>query len=245
MMAPMQDDTPRGENPGEPRGARPSLVEASDRSLLVVLGDRSDAGTHARVRRLLLRLDAAPPGGVVDLSPAYASILVRFDPLRTDHAALRAALAARLDDLDREPLPEPRLVTLPVCYGGEFGPDLDDVARHASISPDDAVALHASVTYEVHFLGFTPGFAYMGTVPEAIACPRLDRPRRVVPAGSVGIAGAQTGVYPCPTPGGWRLIGRTPAVMFDAAATPMSRLQIGDRVRFEPIPAAAFRGATA
>ncbi len=212
----------------------PALTPASDRSLLVILGDRIASDIHARVRRLLLRLDGAAIPGVIDLSPAYASILIRFDPRHTDHDALAPRLRALMAGLDEMPLPEPRLVDIPVRYGGADGPDLEDVARFAGITPDEVVALHAGTIYDVHFLGFAPGFAYMGVVPEAIACPRRDHPRRAVPAGSVGIAGSQTGVYSCRTPGGWRLVGRTPLVMFDVARAPMSRLMVGDRVRFVP-----------
>ena len=248
MMAPMQDGTLAAGATGPAttgggaaaKGGAPAapaaLHAASDRSLLVILGDRIASEISARVLRLLRRLDGAGLDGVVDLSPAYASILIRFDPLRTGHERLAASVRALLAGLDDTPIPEPRLLTIPVVYGGEHGPDLADVARFAGMTPAEVVALHSGVVYEVHFLGFSPGFAYLGTVPEAIACPRLDQPRRRVPAGSVGIAGTQTGVYPCPTPGGWRLIGRTPLAMFDARRAPMSLLEVGDRVRFLPIP---------
>jgi KipI family sensor histidine kinase inhibitor len=209
-----------------------SLRPASDGALLVVLGDRMAPGIHRRVRRLLGLLDEAAPAGVTDFSPAYASILIRFDPLRTDHAALGAQVQELSADLGDTALPEPPIVEIPVHYGGEDGPDLEAVARFADLTPGEVVALHAGTIYDVYFLGFTPGFAYLGTVPDRIACPRLETPRRAVPAGSVGIAGGQTGVYPASTPGGWRLIGRTTVPMFDAARQPMSRLAIGDRVRF-------------
>jgi KipI family sensor histidine kinase inhibitor len=209
-----------------------SLAPASDSALLVTLGDRMATGMARRVRRLLCRLDTAALPGVVDVSPAYASILVRFDPRRTDHKALGARVGELAADLDDAPLAESPIVEIPVRYGGVDGPDLEEVARFAGLTPGEVVALHSGTIYDVHFLGFTPGFAYLGTVPERIACPRLDAPRRAVPAGSVGIAGRQTGVYPSRAPGGWRLVGRTSLAMFDAARTPMSRLALGDRVRF-------------
>ena len=219
----------------------PTLRPASDRTLLVSFGDQIDEATSARVHRLLSRLDASPLPGVVDLSPAYASILVRFDPLATDHEQAAAWVQSSLTRLEETPLPPARQVEIPVCYGGEFGPDLEDVARHGAIAPDEVVRLHAGQTFTVFFLGFTPGFAYMGVVPEAIACPRLAQPRPAVPAGSVGIAGPQTGVYPQDTPGGWRIIGRTPLAMFDSKRDPMSWLRIADRVRFRPIDAARYQ----
>jgi inhibitor of KinA len=137
-------------------------------------------------------------------------------------------------------LPEPRLVEIPVCYGGEFGPDLKDVAELHGMPPDRVIALHGSRPYIVYFLGFVPGFAYLGELPEELVTPRLSTPRRSVPAGSVGIAGTQTGVYPISTPGGWRLLGRTPLAMFQSARAQMSMLSIGDRVRFVSISSAQF-----
>lgn len=219
-----------------PSPATTSLTFASDRALRVAFGDRLDAAAHRQVRRLLRRLDRERVEGVSDLSPAYATLLVRFDPLRVAPESVASAVRRLLVDLDDEPLETPRRVEIPVRYGGEEGPDLSDVARQAGLTPEGVVALHSGTRYEVHFLGFTPGFAYLGTVPEPIACPRLDEPRRNVPAGSVGIAGAQTGVYPAETPGGWRLIGRTPLAMFAAERTPMSLLLPGDEVRFVPLP---------
>jgi KipI family sensor histidine kinase inhibitor len=210
------------------------LLAASDRSLKVSFGAAIDPAASRRVLRLLRRLDAAPLDGIVDASPAYASVLVRFDPLRLDHPAAATHIRRLLADLDDEPLPPPRLVTIPARYGGADGPDLDDLARGAGLSPADVVRLHSSTIYQVHFLGFSPGFAYMGTVPEAIAASRLESPRRSVPAGSVGIAGTQTGIYPCATPGGWRLIARTDLRLFDPGRRPMSLLEIGDQVRFVP-----------
>jgi len=219
------------------RAAAPTdadLLPASDRTLRVSFGAGIDPAASHRVLRFLRRLDAAPLDGIVDASPAYASVLVRLDPLRLDHATAAGHIRRLLAELDDEPLPQPRLVTIPARYGGADGPDLDDLARGAGLSPAEVVRLHSSTLYTVHFLGFSPGFAYMGTVPEAIAAARLESPRRSVPAGSVGIAGTQTGIYPCATPGGWRLIARTDLRLFDPERRPMSLLAIGDQVRFAP-----------
>lgn len=208
---------------------------------MVSFGDRIATEDHEKVLRLLRLLDAEPPPGVVDLSPAYASILLRFDPRATDHERLAEQVWRLLPRLDSARMPAGRVVEIPVCYGGEFGPDLEEVARFAAIPAHEVIALHAGQTYDVFFLGFSPGFAYLGVVPDLIACPRLDQPRRHVPAGSVGIAGRQTGVYPHATPGGWRIVGRTPLVMFDPGDEPMSRLRIADRVRFLPIDEERYR----
>jgi len=182
-----------------------------------------------------LRLfDDTPLEGVIDLSPGDGSLLVRFDPERLDPGRVAAHVRSLLPRLEGVPDPPSRLVTIPVRYGGEDGPDLEDVARLTRLSITEVIARHAGGTYAVRFLGFTPGFAYLGPLDPSLVCPRLDRPRRAVPAGSVAIAADQTAVYPASTPGGWRLIGRTDRVMFDPARDPMSLLSLGDRVRFEP-----------
>ncbi len=189
---------------------------------------------------MLHRLEQDPLLGVRNLNPAYCSILVTFDALKLNHASLQEILQSHLDRLDEVDLPEPRELQIPACYGGEFGPDLKDVAALHGLTTAQVIELHASVTYVVYFLGFVPGFAYLGELPEALATPRLDTPRRTTPAGSVGIAGKQTGVYPFATPGGWRLIGRTPIAMFRPDREDMNFLSIGDRVRFIPISPARF-----
>jgi len=213
---------------------------ASDQSLLVYFGQQITIGAHQRVRKLLRLLEQEPIAGVRNLNPAYCSILISFDALQLNHSTLEEILRSYLDRLDAIQIPEGRELQIPVCYGAEFGPDLNEVATLHGMTPDRVIELHASVTYVVYFLGFVPGFAYLGELPEALATPRLDSPRRTTPPGSVGIAGNQTGVYPFATPGGWRLIGRTPIAMFRQDRKAMSFLSIGDRVRFTPISAARF-----
>ncbi|HEX4002930.1 MAG TPA: 5-oxoprolinase subunit PxpB [Candidatus Acidoferrales bacterium] len=213
---------------------------ASDQSLLVYFGAKISLEAHERLRKLLWLLESEPVAGVRNLRPAYCSLLVTFDGLRLTHAELEDALRGYIGRIEEASLPEPREVVIPTCYGGEFGPDLEEVSTLHGITPAQAFELHASASYRVYFLGFVPGFAYLGELPEALATPRLATPRRIVPSGSVGIAGHQTGVYPFATPGGWRLIGRTPVAMFRADRANMSCLSIGDRVRFAPISAAEF-----
>jgi KipI family sensor histidine kinase inhibitor len=195
---------------------------------------------HERVRRLLRLVELEPIAGVRNLHPAYCSLLVKFDAVKLRHEGLEEILRGYVERMERVALPELRLVEIPVCYGGEFGPDLKDVAELHGMTMERAIELHASATYLVYFLGFVPGFAYLGDVAEELVTPRLATPRRSVPAGSVGIAGRQTGVYPVATPGGWRLLGRTPAKMFQPDRAEMSLLSIGDRVRFVPISRARF-----
>jgi len=213
---------------------------ASDQSLLVYFGQEITLDAHQHVVRLLRLLELEPVAGIRNLHPAYSSLLVKFDALKLRHVELEAILRSYLDRLEDVRLPEPRQLEIPVCYGGEYGPDLNDVSAMHGMTPTQAIELHASATYRVYFLGFVPGFAYLGEVPEALATPRLETPRRRVPPGSVGIAGSQTGVYPFATPGGWRLLGRTPLSMFRPDRNAMSLLSIGDRVRFMPISRERF-----
>ena len=213
---------------------------ASDQSLLVYFGQEITIETNRRVAQLLWLLEMEPVPGIRNLHPAYCSLLIKFDPLKWAHEDLQAVLQSYVDRLEEVRLPEPRQVEIPVCYGGELGPDLNDVAALHGMTPAQVIELHASAVYQVYFLGFTPGFAYLGGLPDALITPRLNTPRRKVPAGSVGIAGKQSGVYPFATPGGWRLLGRTPLTMFQQDRDDMSLLSIGDQVRFAPISQEQF-----
>jgi inhibitor of KinA len=213
---------------------------ASDQSLLVSFGGEITPAAHDRVRRLLRLLESERIPAVRNLHPAYCSLLICFDALAIEHNELETILRRHLARIDDVPLPQPHEVEIPVCYGGEFGADLAELAEMHNMTPEHVAALHASANYTAYFLGFTPGFAYLGGLPEALATPRLPSPRRTVPAGSVGIAGNQTGVYPFATAGGWRLIGRTPIPLFRPGERDMSLLAIGDRVRFRPISPQEF-----
>jgi inhibitor of KinA len=223
-----------------PRQSDIQFKPASDHSLLIYFGDRISVEINDRLRKLLQLLESDPIAGIRNLHPAYSSLLVKFDASRLTHADLQTRLARHLDRLDEVPLPSPRQVEIPVCYGGTHGPDLDEVAVSHGISAAKVIELHSSATYLVYFLGFVPGFAYLGELPPELASPRLATPRPRVPKGSVGIAGTQTGVYPFATPGGWRLIGRTPLAMFQPEESGLSRLIIGDKVHFRPISADEF-----
>lgn len=208
---------------------------ASDQSLLVHFGRSIDLETNALIVKFLRLLRSEPIAGVRNLQPAYCSVLVDFDAVRLTHEGLQAILERYLEQVERVQLPDSREVEIPTCYDGEFGPDLGDIAEMHGMSIAEVTELHRSAVYVVYFLGFVPGFAYLGGLPEALATPRLSTPRRTTPAGSVGIADNQTGIYPFATPGGWRLIGRTPMAMFRPERENMSLLNIGDRVRFKPI----------
>lgn len=213
---------------------------ASDQSLLIYFAEKITVQANERVRKLLHLLEKEPIAGVRNLHPAYCSLLVKFDALKWRHEKLEKELRKYLSRLDRVKMPAPRHVEIPVCYGGEFGPDLDEVAALHGISANRVIELHSSATYLVYFLGFVPGFAYLGELPKELITPRLASPRKRVPRGSVGIAGNQTGVYPFETPGGWRLLGRTPLAMFRTDRDGLSLLSIGDRVRFVPVARERF-----
>ena len=198
----------------------PTVLPAGDSALVAEYGDVVDAGVNTRVRQLQRVLETGAPRGVIELVPTYRSLMVHYDPLALSYDAASAWIveaAARVSD---QCPAEARTVDIPVLYGGEEGPDLADVAAMAGLREEDVVGLHASGAYLVFLFGFMPGFPYLGGLPPRLATPRLDTPRTVVPAGSVGIAGHQTGIYPTESPGGWRLIGRTPVRLFDPLRTP-------------------------
>lgn len=217
------------------------LLNLGDQGILVRFGSKIDPAIHHRVRRLMLALSAEPCPGVVELVPSYAALAVYYDPLRVEPAALRRALKERLSRMDRLPLPPPRRIEIPVCYGGSFGPDLADVAAYHGMSQEEVIRLHSEPEYLVYMLGFSPGFPYLGGLPPQLATPRRSTPRLRVPAGSVGIAGAQTGIYPSESPGGWQLIGRTPLRLYDPQASEPFLLRAGDVLRFRPIDEDQFR----
>ncbi len=211
----------------------PRIEAASDRSLLVVFGDTISMESHRRVLRLTDFFRAIP--AVINVHPAYASVLVDFDPLLSAHSEMEERARHFLTHADPTPVLEPRRIEIPVHYGGENGPDLLEVARLTGCTPEEVIALHSGADYLVYFLGFSPGFPYLGGMPEVIAVPRMETPRRRVPPGSVAIGGSQTGVYPLASPGGWRIIGRTPLHLFQPDGSPPVLLQMGDHVTFVPI----------
>ncbi|NGZ77219.1 5-oxoprolinase subunit PxpB [Saccharibacillus alkalitolerans] len=209
---------------------------------------------HRRVKALSEALEGRPFPGMVECVPSYAAVTVFYDPFETGNARRRGEfgderrngeepvyrtvcdlLGRMAGSLNLSAEAEPRVVDIPVCYGGEHGPDLEEVAGHAGLTPEKVVEIHAGGDYLVYMIGFAPGFPYLGGMPESIAAPRRQTPRSAIPAGAVGIAGKQTGVYPLSTPGGWQLIGRTPLALFRPAEDPPSLLRAGDRVRFRPI----------
>ena len=225
------------DGPGAPGGV-PSITSFGDAALLVTFGERADPVITDRASGLARAIDersAAAPG-IGRAVPAQASVLVPFDPLALDVAAVANLVreAIRVAGIAPAAEPEEAVVEIAVAYGGADGPDLAEVAERHGLSPADVVELHAGAPYRVLFLGFAPGFAYLGGLPASLLTPRRATPRERVPAGSVGIAGEQTGIYPRSMPGGWNLIGRTDAVLFDPLRAEPALLRQGAVVRFVP-----------
>jgi len=216
-------------------GAPPQVVPLGDAAWTVVLGESVDLELHRRVTVLAERIRTEAVAGVLEIVPAYAAVTFFFDPVTADPDALRERLLELAEDgLPASALPVPSsstLVTIPVRYDG---PDLAFVARETGLTEREVIRLHAEPEYRVYLLGFAPGFAYLGDLDSALVLPRRSAPRLRVPAGAVAIGGAQTGVYPLATPGGWHLIGSTSLKMFDPAREPAALLRAGDRVRFQP-----------
>ncbi len=215
----------------------PAIRHLGDRGLLVELGTGIDPAVNRRVQRLNQILRRENLTGVVDTVPAYASLLVIYDPLQAAPEALKRQIAG-LCEFDNTTPPETRAVReIPVVYGGEHGPDLEAVAAYHGLSREDVIRLHSGTVYRVYMIGFTPGYPYMGELPEALETPRRETPRTHIPKGSVAIAQRQTGIYPAVSPGGWQIIGRTPVELFDPRQENASLLVMGDRVRFKIVTA--------
>jgi KipI family sensor histidine kinase inhibitor len=210
------------------------IIWLGDSCVSIQFGETIDPGINARCIALAASVETRALRGVRDVVASYAAVTIHFEPRVLD----RRVLSTELARLAAEPAPVSNFggpaIDVPVIYGGDAGPDLAVVAAFGRCSEGDVVRLHASTAYRVYMMGFLPGFAYMGPVDPRIAMPRLEAPRLRVPAGSVGIAGPQTGIYPCETPGGWRIIGRTALKLFDAAREEPFLLKAGDRVRFVP-----------
>ena len=211
-----------------------------DRGLLLEFGDEISPKVNERVRRMALAIQSESIQGILETVPTYRSLLVLYDPVILSLRDLRERLHSIEGRLQDTPLPEPRLVRIPVAYGGPYGPDLESVAQFHHSTPEEIVQLHCGRVYHVYLIGFMPGFPYMGELPEALVTPRLKTPRLAVPAGSVAIAQRQTGIYPMESPGGWQILGKTPVRMFDSLKTPPSYLQMGDQVEFHPISEKEF-----
>jgi KipI family sensor histidine kinase inhibitor len=221
----------------DPGGLYPAPIFriAGDRGLLMEFGDTVDPGINRKIRAVTMAIDARPPEGVVEIIPTYCSIILVYDPLLTDPCALIPILEAMERSLEAAELPEPETTVLPVCYHPSLGPDLESLAARHKLTVEEVIAIHTKPLYPIYMLGFTPGFPYLGGLEERLHTPRLDSPRKKVPAGSVGIANNQTGIYPIESPGGWQLIGRCPVKLFDPRKKDAILLEAGNLLKFKSI----------
>jgi KipI family sensor histidine kinase inhibitor len=211
------------------------LHSAGEKALIIYLGSETSPAVSARVQAAAAAVGPALGDDLVDLVPSYASLLIIYDALRTDHLSVAQRVRQAVAGVEAGEQREGRCVVLPVYYAPEAGADLEPLAARSGLSTEEVIALHSGTEYRVYAIGFAPGFAYLGQVDERIAAPRLATPRQKVPRGAVAIADRQTAVYPAVSPGGWNLIGRCPVRMFDPAADPVMPVAVGDRVRFEPV----------
>lgn len=218
----------------------PKLFVVSDSAFCVEYGDHIGEQLSRKVAALTKKLDETHIPAVVEVIPTYRSVMVEYDSVLMGHEQMAALLLGLAGDIGDDVAAVGRTVEIPVCYGGAYGPDLTDVAAEAGLSAQAVIDIHSGGSYPVYMMGFTPGFPYLGGMDKRIAAPRLSTPRTLIPAGSVGIAGEQTGIYPLPSPGGWRLIGRTPLKLFDRASQSPFLLAAGDIVRFVPVDEAAY-----
>lgn len=208
------------------------FLDGGESCLVVELGNEIDLAVNRQVRALGLTLEQARVKGVLEAVPTYRSLAIYYDPLVVSRDALKRQVGLLYGSLGDHVDQPSKMIEVPTVYGGEYGPDLEFVARHSSLSQDEVIRFHSESLYHVYMLGFMAGFPYLGDLSERLAVPRLSTPRLKVRAGSVGIGGRQTGVYPVESPGGWRIIGRTPVRLFDPSADVPTLLLPGDKVRF-------------
>lgn len=224
------------------------LLPLGDKAVVLQFGEEVSEATHAKIQAVAHYLSRHPTPGVLEFVPAYTTLTVYYDPWllsnkgKTDpYDKVVTILQHVLEKAKEQQHNDIRLVEIPVCYGGAFGPDLEEVADYNNLTPQKVIELHSKNIYLVHMIGFAPGFPYLGGMDKRIAAPRKQDPRAIIPKGSVGIAGEQTGIYPLETPGGWQLIGRTPLVLFDPEREQPSFLKAGDHVKFMPVSEQEFQ----
>ena len=220
---------------------KPRFLLAGDRGLLVEFGAVIDPEINRKVRQVFLVLEKMPIDGVTEVIPTYRSILIFYDPFQINPERLSEEILDRENKLDKWEMPPPEIIEIQVAYGGDFGPDLEFVAQHNGLTPEEVIQIHTSETYLIYMLGFTPGFPFLGGLSERIFTPRRENPRQLVPAGSVGIAKNQTGIYPIDSPGGWQLIGKTPIKLYDPTRSPPILLKPGNYLRFKGISKEEFQ----
>jgi len=208
---------------------------ASDNSILVKFGDEIKREINQDIQAMVYLLEEEKITGVIEYIPSYTKLMIVYNPLIIDYHTLVAQLRELKEKIDIFTTPSTKIIEIPVMYGGEYGPDLETVAKYNSLSVEEVIKIHSSRDYLIYMLGFTPGFPYLGGMSKKIATPRLKNPREKIPAGSIGIADHQTGIYPISSPGGWQIIGRTPVKLFDPNREAPFLLEAGSYLRFVPV----------
>ena len=217
------------------------ILTEGDSSLLIVFGEEISPLINAKISSAVRLMKQQQIEGIVDIIPSFAALLINYNPQVVSYGALRSRMEAILSmDLDTQDVVK-KVYEIPVCYGGEFGPDIQNIADHAGISVEEVIEIHSSCDYLIYMLGFLPGFCYLGGLDERIHTPRLANPRLNIPAGSVGIGGSQTGIYPMDSPGGWQLMGLTPVRTYDPDREVPILVNAGEYIRFVPITQTQFR----
>ena len=211
---------------------KPRIVSLGDSTVLVQLEDEIDLTINQRIHALANLIITSPTDGIVEVVPSYATLLVHYDPLILSFTQIKNLLRAQMSQMEEAISRKPRRIEVPVRYGGELGPDLEFVASHCDLRVEDVIRIHSGKIYTVYMMGFTPGYPYMGKLDDMLITPRLETPRTHVPAGTVAIAGSQTGIYSIESPGGWQLIGWTPLKLFDLGSESPFLFSPGDEVKF-------------
>ncbi|WP_407399456.1 5-oxoprolinase subunit PxpB [Anaerovibrio sp.] len=217
------------------------ILTVGDCAVSVEFGQEISLEINHKVMALKMVLEREPISGIVEMIPTYCSLLIQYDPMELRYGQLRDQLNILVNQLDNVEMPPKQVVEIPVAYGGEYGPDLGEVARVHNISEDEVIKLHSEPEYPIYMLGFVAGFPYLGGMNKAIATPRKKSPRLKIEAGSVGIAGEQTGIYSVESPGGWQIIGRTPLKLYDVEREDPVLLKAGQYIKFKPITKEEFR----
>ena len=218
---------------------------SGDRCLLAEYGQSVDAAVNEKVRRIALLLSQAQHAGIEEIVSSYSTLALFYHPEQITIKKLDLLLCECEQKLAQTPVGEARTIIIPVCYGGAFGPDLDYVAEYNRLSVEEVIKRHSAALYRIYAIGFAPGFCYLGGLDQSLHTPRLETPRTLVPAGSVGIAGGQTGIYPQDSPGGWRIIGRTAMTLFDADQAEPCPYRAGDNIRFQAVDEKSFHAMLA
>ena len=220
---------------------KPTISPVGDRAISIDFGQVIDPTINRHIRQTIERIKALQLEGIIELVPTYCALLVEYDAMLYSYSEICNIIESTLEEGMTDTTNElVTVVEVPTVYGGEFGPDLSFVASHNHLSEDEVISIHSGTDYLVYMLGFIPGFTYLGGMDPRIATPRLSSPRTLIPAGSVGIAGEQTGTYPSDSPGGWQIIGRTPVTMYDMSKAQAALLNAGDYVRYVPIDESEF-----